>query len=317
MNDEDSEALAISERLREKIEQLLKDYHQELRSGTLRTKVQALVPVFRQLRELGKSLMPIENAKGARDRILVYFREHPGAVIEGDELLVISGIQEYARRIRELRVQFGWAITSGTAVREMISQEDDSNLPAEYRKMKPDDYVLLRIEQDKKAAHRWHLANSIRKSKGSVRQRILDFLLANLGEPVLNEELRYVANNKTEWARRVRELRTEYGWQVASKTTGRPDLAIGEYVLESDRQLPSHDRRIPDDVRGFVLRRDEYKCQECGWGHSEWNSSDPRHLELHHIEHHAQGGKNVASNLRTLCNRCHDKEHRNIQSRIL
>jgi len=311
MDPKDSASLAISEDLREKIERLVHEYHQELINGTLRAKVQALVPVFRHLRELGKSLIPLENSKGARDRILVYFLEHPETVIEGDELLVVSGIQEYARRVRELRVQFGWSIASGVAVREMIAQEDDCELPARYREMRPDDYVLLRTEQDKQAAHRWHLANSIRKGKGSVRKRILEFLLANVGEPVLNEELRYVANNKTEWARRVRELRTEYGWQVASKTTGRPDLAIGQYVLESDRQLPVHDRRIPDDVRGSVLRRDKYACQECGWEHSEWNSSDPRHLELHHVEHHAKGGRNVADNLRTLCNICHDKEHRN------
>lgn len=310
MNLEKIASLEASEDLRKKIERLVQDYRQELENGTLRAKVRALVPVFRNLRELGKSLVPLDNAKGARDRILAYFREHPEIVIEGDELLVVSGIQEYARRIRELRVQFGWAIASGVAVREMIAQEDELELPVEYREMRPDDYVLLRADQDKQAAHRWHLANSIRKSKGSVRKRILQFLLENVGEPVLNEELRYVANNKTEWARRVRELRTEHGWQVASKTTGRPDLAVGQYVLESDRQLPTHDRRIPDDVRGAVLRRDEYTCQACGWKQSLWNRSDPRHLELHHIEHHARGGRNVSNNLKTLCNICHDKEHR-------
>ena len=59
-----------------------------------------------------------------------------------------------------------------------------------------------------------------------------------------------------------------------------------------------------------VLRRDGYKCTKCGWSHTEWNPSDPRHLEPHHIEHYARGGKNVASNLRTLCNVCHDQIHK-------
>jgi len=34
--------------------------------------------------------------------------------------------------------------------------------------------------------------------------------------------------------------------------------------------------------------------------HDEWNPSDPRHLELHHIEHHVKGGENVEGNLKTL-----------------
>ncbi|PKN67334.1 MAG: hypothetical protein CVU57_03040 [Deltaproteobacteria bacterium HGW-Deltaproteobacteria-15] len=114
---------------------------------------------------------------------------------------------------------------------------------------------------------------------------------------------------KTEWARRVRELRTEFGWPVATKTTGRPDLWIGVYVLLADRQSPEHDRNIKDEVRREVLRRDGYKCRECGWSHEEWNPSDPRHLELHHIVHHVKGGKNVEANLKTLCTSCHDKTH--------
>ena len=133
---------------------------------------------------------------------------------------------------------------------------------------------------------------------------------ANVSLGVTNEELRYVAGNKTEWARRVRELRTEYGWPITTKSTGRPDLSVGVYVLEADRQSPEHDRYIPDDVRREVLRQDGYKCKNCRWSHDEWNPSDPRHLELHHKMHHAKGGENTKENLQTLCNVCHDKVHR-------
>lgn len=124
------------------------------------------------------------------------------------------------------------------------------------------------------------------------------------------EELRYVAGDKTEWARRVRELRTEEGWAVTSKNTGRPDLPIGVYLLEDSHQAPTHDRKIPDDVRRAVLVRDGYACQHCTWDHSMWNKADPRHLELHHREHHAKGGGNTEDNLITLCTVCHDKVHR-------
>jgi len=298
-----------AEAVRQKVSKLIENFEAELRSGELRPKVLALIPIFHGLRDLGKALIPAERASAARDRILYYFRQYPGTIINGDELLVVSGIQEYARRLRELRVQFGCAIVSGVTIREMGEGEPEE-VPDELKGMRPNEYVLLNAAADRDAAHRWYVANAIRKESGSVRGKILKFLRANVGRGVTNEELRYVAGDKTEWARRVRELRTEHGWPIATKTTGRPDLGVGVYVLQADRQSPEHDRSIPDDVRREVLRRDGYKCRSCAWSHDEWNPSDPRHLELHHIEHHAKGGANVEENLKTLCTVCHDKVHR-------
>lgn len=294
---------------RQRVAKLIRNFAEELRSSELRVKVLALVPIFHELRNLGKALIPSEYASAARDRILYYFRKYPGTIINGDELLVVSGIQEYARRLRELRVQFGWSIVSGVTIREMREEEGDEVSP-ELMAMKPDQYVLLNGDEDRDAAHRWNVANTIRKERGSVRDKILKFLKANVGHGVTNEELRYVAGDKTEWARRVRELRTEFGWPIVTKTTGQPDLTVGVYLLQSDRQSPEHDRKIPDDIRGKVLRRDGYRCRECEWSHDEWNPSDPRHLELHHVKHHAHGGENVENNLRTLCTICHDKVHK-------
>jgi hypothetical protein len=303
-----------AEAVRQKVAKLIKNFEAELRSGELRPKVLALVPIFHGLRDLGKALIPAEYASAARDRILYYFRQYPGTIINGDELLVVSGIQEYARRLRELRVQFGWAIVSGVTIKEM-GEDEAEEVPDELKAMRPNEYVLLSAEEDRDAAHRWHVANTIRKQRGSVRGKILKFLQANVGRGVTNEELRYVAGDKTEWARRVRELRTEHGWPIATKTTGRPDLGVGVYLLQADRQSPEHDRSIPDDVRREVLRRDGYKCKSCGWSHEEWNPSDPRHLELHHIKHHVKGGENVEGNLKTLCTVCHDKVHRREKKR--
>jgi len=299
---------ADPETLRREFARLIENFEAELRSGELRTKVLALIPIFHGLRELGKALLPAECASAARDRILYYLCKYPRTVINGDELLVVSGIQEYARRVRELRVQLGWAIASGVSIKDMV-EADAEEVPDDLKGMKTSDYVLLNTEQDREAAHRWNVANTIRKQHGSVREKILEFLRANVGRSVTGEELRYVANDKTEWARRVRELRTELGWPVATKSTGRPDLPVGAYVLQGDRQSPEHDRLIPDDVRGEVLRRDGYECKRCSWSHKEWNPSNPRHLELHHIEHHAKGGRNIKENLKTLCNVCHDKAH--------
>ena len=295
--------------VRRRVEELIRNFKSELQTEELRPKVLALVPIFHCFRDLGKALIPSEYAAAARDRILYYFRKYPGVVIAGVEVLVVSGIQEYARRLRELRVQFGWAVASGVTIKEM-SEDQDGEIPNELMAMKPSDYVLLNELQDRDAAHRWNVANTIRKERGSVRDKILKYMRANVGKPVTNEELRYVAGDKTEWARRVRELRTEYGWPVVTRSTGRPDLSVGVYMLQADRQSPEHDRHIADDIWREVLRHDGYMCQDCNWSHEEWNPSDPRHLEIHHIKHHAKGGANVKENLKTLCTVCHDKIHR-------
>jgi len=270
-----------------------------------------LVPCFHHLRELGKSLIPRAVARSARDRILHYFIKYPGIVISGDELLVVSGIQEYARRVRELKVQFGWPIVNGVTAKQMAEEDELPLKGIDISKMGPADYIMTGTEQDRDAAHRWHLANEIRREKTGVRDKLLKFFRSNIGQRITGEELKYIANDKSEWGRRVRELRTEFGWPIVTKNTSRPDLEVGVYLLEADRQSPEHDRNIPDAVKREVLRRDGYECKKCGWSHKEWNRSDPRHLELHHIQPHAKGGENTAGNLLTVCTVCHDTIHRN------
>lgn len=168
---------------------------------------------------------------------------------------------------------------------------------------------MISIEQDRDAAHRWQTAKRIRQKDVSVRDKILEFLRSNVGIPVSGEELSYVAKDHTEWARRTRELRTEFGWPIVTKQSGRSDLAMGTYLLEEDRQSPPHDRNIDDRTRRSVLVRDNYCCRRCGWSHEKNNRSDPRHLELHHVTHHINRGANTKDNLITLCTVCHDEWH--------
>ena len=300
------------ETLRRKLIELLINFERHLNDSDLRTQVKRLVPVNHLLRDLGSSLLSGPETLSARDRILSYFRKHPFTVLHGDELMVVAGISEYARRVRELRVEQGWQIISGVTVSDMRENaetegtEELSSIPD----IKPDEYMLMAEEQDRDAAHRWHTANDIRKRKDvSVRDKILEFFRENVTKAISGEELRYVAGNKSEWARRTRELRTEYGWPIATRSNGRPDLPIGMYVLEEDRQSPEHDRKIPDATRRAVLQRDGYACKLCGWNHDLWNPSDPRHLEAHHVHEHVAGGSNEAKNLITYCNVCHDKVH--------
>ena len=288
---------------------LLRNFDSELSSGDLRSKVQALIPVHKILMVLGKSLIPAEIASSARGRILHYFLSYPFVLIPREELAIVAGIEEWARRLRELRVEHGWSIINGVTAKQM---QDEGEFPLEtidVTSMRPDDYILLDIEQDRDAAYRWNIARSIKNSRGGVRSKMLRFLQENVGKPVTGEELRFVANEKTEWARRVRELRTEYGWPIITKNAGRPDLPVGTYLLEQNRQSPEHDRRIPDNVRREVLRQSRYQCERCNWTHQIWNPSDPRHLELHHVVAHAEGGENVEDNLISLCTVCHDNWH--------
>lgn len=310
------------ETIRTTLVDLLVNFKKELQSPNLRAKVQALVPAYHLLRDLGSSLIPREQAASARDRILFYLRKYPRFVVEGDELMVVSGIGEWARRVRELRVQFGWWIYSGVTVADMVEDARTIGNEAEIAslkdtlgmdpsKIKPDQYVLMRAEQDREAAHRWNVLNEIRKKKVSVTDKIIDYFRKNVGHEITGEELKYLAKDKKEWARRVRELRTEQGWPIVTKNSGRDDLAVGVYILEEDRQAYEHDRSIPDSVRVAVLQRDGFKCDKCGWHRGMLSPDDPRKmLELHHRQHHRDRGENTVDNLVTLCNVHHDEQHR-------
>jgi len=245
----------------------------------------------------------------ARDRLLEYFRLYPQTVLNEKELALIAGISEWARRVRELRVQFGWKIISGITTSEMIGEDDISGENFTGNKLGPNDYMLVDTNQDKESAFRWNIANEIRKSKNGMKEKVLEYLRRNVSKEVTGEELRYVAQG-TEWARRVRELRTEEGWPITTKQSGNPTLPVGVYVLEKDRQTPIHDRRIPDPIRREALRRDNYMCRKCKWTHAIWNPSDPRFLEIHHITPHVKGGGYNIENLITYCNVCHDEIHR-------
>jgi len=298
------------EQIRTQLIELLVSFKDRLEQGDLRSRVLALIPAVNLLKDLGRSMIPHNIAKSARDRILKYLLAYPLTVINGQELEVVGGISEWARRVRELRVQLGWSIISGRTARDMKSEGELELEGIDVDGMTPDDYILLSTDRDLEAATRWFEANDIRKGGGSVSDRILAFLKKQVGKQVTGEELRYVAKDATEWARRVRELRTEHGWPILTKTSGNPELPIGVYVLVENRQAPEHDRKIPDPVRAKVLERDSYACVRCGWTHEKWNPSDPRHLELHHIKPHVEQGENTADNLETLCKICHDDVHR-------
>jgi len=239
------------------------------------------------------------SATTARERIRLYLIMYVGETIDGEELQVVGGIAEFARRIRELRTECGYHIASGS------SPDPQSGID-----LKPDQYMMVKVAADTDAARRWHVANRIRRSPGGAKSKLLRFLQENVGQIVTTEELSYVAKSAKEFARRSRELRTEDGYALATRFSGRPDLSAGEYILESiDRVAEPHDRKILLEIAKAVYDRDRNACVCCGWNRQTANSNSPRILELHHLDAHADRGANSYENLAVLCSRCHDDVH--------
>jgi len=283
------------------IDSKLKEFGRLRQGLTLRDKVIRLCSVYDSVKDLGVSAVAESglDARGGQERIRLYLIECVGVPVDSCELAVVSGIAEYGRRVRQLRVEQGYQIASGT------TSDPESGIT-----LKPDQYLLVVPEPDDDAARRWHVVNRIRRSRAGVHQRLLAFLSENVGKPVTTEELAYVARNAREFARRVRELRTEQGYPVATRFTGRPDLRVGQYVLQStERVAEPHDRQIPDQVQQAVYKRDANTCRLCGWNRDRWSKSAPRILELHHLEHHEDGGSNEEKNLVIFCSKCHDEVH--------
>lgn len=303
-----------TEQLRVELASLLAEFDDHADIPQLRERVCRLIPMHKVLQNLGKSLLSESTKISASARIISYLQEYSGEVISGDELMVVAGISEYARRVRELRRQEGWPILSGVTANAMRIEAEEAGLPADEAapKMKPNEYFLAEDSQDREAAHRWHIANRIRKSKKGLQAKLLEYFLENVGQRLSSEELAYIAGKATSWARRTRELRTEEGWPIVTKFSGDPSLPMGVYVLAEKRQSPPHDRHIPELIRRAVMQRDNWGCRwkNCSWPNGFDVSIDHRFLEVHHIQEHVKGGVNEEQNLVTLCNLHHDEVHR-------
>jgi HNH endonuclease len=145
------------------------------------------------------------------------------------------------------------------------------------------------------------------RSKGA-RTKLREHFLANLGRVMDSDELREVAGNITEWARRVRELRTEEGYRIQTHND-RSELKPGQYLLEDSSPIPAFTRAISKETRAFVLDRNGFTCQMCGATAGESHPYDPRRktrLHIGHIVDKSQGGTDEASNLRALCSVCNE-----------
>lgn len=145
------------------------------------------------------------------------------------------------------------------------------------------------------------------KKKGS-KALILDYLLAHKGQVVSSKELQEASGGASEWARRVRELRDEQGYDILSHKD-RSDLKPGEYILASTKRRPAFKRGISKETRAIVLERNGYTCQMCGSAAGDpdpYNSNRTIRLTIGHIVDKSKGGEDTPSNLRAVCSNCNE-----------
>jgi hypothetical protein len=244
-----------------------------------------------------------KRGEGGAPRLLAYFTVHVGQWLSGEELRAAAGfIDNWARRVRELRVEKGYD----------ISERDDM-------------YRLESTTPDASRAARWRMLNEIRRAKGSGFSRLQHLFEAGVGEVVDGETIAYVAKIRS-GPRRVRELRDEHGWPINSNVD-EPGLKPGEYRLVSMDPVDRRDvrqRLYEEDIRELVFARDDYTCQICGRNREKASAAgDTRfYLEIHHkravaeeIDALPPSELNRAENLITLCHADHVSETARLQKR--
>ena len=148
----------------------------------------------------------------------------------------------------------------------------------------------------------------------SARERIKELFLEKIGEVVTKEEISKVANIN-EWARRVRELRDEYGYEINSFKDMPDILKPGDYILYNPVPSPkAKERKISKDQYFRILNRDGHHCLSCGREPSDLNPLNPNKkikLVVDHVHPISDASKYDIDpygdeNLQTLCDFCNE-----------
>lgn len=148
----------------------------------------------------------------------------------------------------------------------------------------------------------------VKAAKGGARAQLRQHFLSNLGRIMDTDELRVVAGGISEWARRVRELRTEEGYQILTHND-RSDLKPGQYLLLTPKPEPAFERSISKETRAFVLDRNGFTCQMCGAVAGEphpYDETRKTRLHIGHVIDKSMGGSDDPSNLRAICSVCNE-----------
>ena len=144
--------------------------------------------------------------------------------------------------------------------------------------------------------------------KPGSKQLILEFFLCNIGKVLESKDIQKASGGAVEWARRVRELRNQDGYQILSHRD-RVNLKPNQYLMETIARLPAFTRDVSKETRAWVLERNGYTCQMCGVAAGD---PDPLggnrtvRLTMGHIIDKSKGGDDSSQNLRTVCTNCNE-----------
>ncbi len=144
--------------------------------------------------------------------------------------------------------------------------------------------------------------------KPGSKQLILEFFLQNTGNVLESKDIQRASGGAVEWARRVRELRNEDGYQILSHKD-RANLKPNQYLMETDKRVLGFARGISKETRARVLERNGYTCQMCGVAAGD---PDPLggnrtvRLTMGHILDKSKGGDDSSQNLRAVCTNCNE-----------
>lgn len=140
------------------------------------------------------------------------------------------------------------------------------------------------------------------------KQLILEFFLKNIGKVLESRQIQAASGGASEWARRVRELRNEEGYQILSHKD-RVDLKPNQYLMKTTKRIPGFARNISKESRAWVLERNGYTCQMCGLAAGDVDPFYPGRtvrLTMGHIIDKSKGGDDSPQNLRAICTNCNE-----------
>lgn len=146
------------------------------------------------------------------------------------------------------------------------------------------------------------------KKRSGSKELILAYFLANVGNVLESRDIQGASGGASEWARRVRELRNEEGYQILSHKDRR-ELKPGQYILETTVRVPAFRRGISKETRAQVLERNGNTCQMCGAAAGDPDPlGGPRsvRLTIGHIKDKSKGGDDSPQNLRAICDCCNE-----------
>ncbi|MBX7134887.1 MAG: hypothetical protein K1X67_19645 [Fimbriimonadaceae bacterium] len=231
------------------------------------------------------------HGRGARGLILDYLKLRVGEWVYGDELAAVSGIGEWARRVRELRVEEGYGI-----------EESGGR------------YRLVAAEPNVARRERWRMVGDVQQLEDPPKERVSELLRRAVGQVVHVDELDRVAGSQI-GERLARSLRDDYGFPIETDADA-PDLQPGQVRLASTQdwaKLDQTQRLFPEDLRRQVFQRDRYRCWSCQHSHADVSQSEtqPFYLLVRHLDARGDGLFGLSaerlgdlSRLATICNRC-------------